>query len=118
MTPNAELSGARFLRVRLDAVLDGGAHTIHDAHRNRGPTLDHPDGATLELACTRNEAVTLVLPQAERQHAALTPTEVALVLVRATRCILRRATPEMKSANRPLTPEFSGARSASAGMSC
>jgi len=35
MTHNAELSGARFLRVRLDAVLDGGAHTIHEADRSR-----------------------------------------------------------------------------------
>ena len=39
--------------------------------------------------------------QAERAHVAPAPAEAALVLVRATRCMLRRATPEMKTATPP-----------------
>jgi hypothetical protein len=48
---------------------------------------------TPELAGTRNEAAA-TLPQADRATTAPTPAEAALVLVRATRCMLRRATPE------------------------
>jgi hypothetical protein len=55
--------------------------------------------------------------KAVRVMAAPTPAEVALVLVRAARCMLRRTTPEMKMLHRRPTLEFSGARSASAGMS-
>ena len=39
-----------------------------------------------------------MLPQAVRVTDAPMPAEAALVLVRAMRCMLRRATPEMKSA--------------------
>ena len=51
--------------------------------------LDRRDRLTLDLACARNEAVTQPLPQAESQRVAPTLTEVALVLVRAMRCMLR-----------------------------
>ncbi|MGA0588870.1 hypothetical protein ACO2Q2_17375 [Dyella sp. KRB-257] len=63
--------------------------------------LDHPDRQTLELARARNEAMTRVLPQAERITIVPTPAEAALVLVRAMRCMLRRATPEMTNATPP-----------------
>jgi len=38
------------------------------------------------------------LPQAERATTAPMPAEAALVLVHAMRCMMRRATPEMKIA--------------------
>jgi hypothetical protein len=62
---------------------------------------DHPEGEMLELARTHNEAVPRTLPQAGRSRVAPTSTEAALVLVRATRCMLRHATPEMKTATPP-----------------
>jgi hypothetical protein len=62
---------------------------------------DRPDGETLELARTHSEAVSQTLPQGECSRVAPTPTEVALVLVRATCCMLRHATPEMKTATPP-----------------
>jgi len=40
-------------------------------------------------------------PQAVRATAAPMPAEAALVLVRAMRCMLRRTTPEMKTATPP-----------------
>jgi len=40
-------------------------------------------------------------PQAVRATAAPMPAEAVLVLVRAMRCMLRRTTPEMKSATPP-----------------
>jgi len=40
----------------------------------------------------------MALPQAVRSNIAAMPAEAALVLVRAMRCMLQRATPEMKSA--------------------
>jgi len=42
-----------------------------------------------------------MLPQAVCATAALMPAEASLVLVRAMRCMLRRTTPEMKSATPP-----------------
>jgi len=42
-----------------------------------------------------------MLSQAVCATTALMPAEAALVLVRAMRCMLRRATPEMKSATPP-----------------
>jgi len=86
----------------LTAVLDGGARKITRWWpKPRCTALAHPDCQTLELAPACNEAVTLALPQADCAMIAPTLVEAALVLVRATRCILRRATPEMKSATPP-----------------
>jgi len=51
------------------------------------------------FAATPNEALR-TLPQAARGTAPPTPAEAALVLVFAMRCMLRRATPELKT----LTP--------------
>jgi hypothetical protein len=48
------------------------------------------------LAATLNETPR-TLPQAERATSAPMLAEAALVLVRAVRCMLRRATPEMKN---------------------
>ena len=52
-----------------------------------------------KFAATPNEAPR-TLPQAARAKTAPMPTEVALVLACAMRCMLRRATPELKT----LTP--------------
>src|SRR5690242_1546188 len=63
--------------------------------------LARHDGQVLELARTCNEAMTQPLPQATRATTAPTLAEAALVLVRAMRCMLRRTTPEMKTATPP-----------------
>jgi len=62
--------------------------------------LNVADARSLALA-TPQAGATEVLPQAVRATTAPTPAEAALTLVRATRCMLRRATPEMKTATPP-----------------
>jgi hypothetical protein len=84
--------------------LDATRRCPHDTQwrpKAKRPTLDHHDRQVFEPAYACNEAVTQALPQAERITIAPTPAEAALVLVRATRCMLRRPTPEMKSATPP-----------------
>jgi len=57
--------------------------------------------ATNPMLAARLAEAQTTLPQAGRATAAPMPAEAALMLVRAMRCMLRRTTPEMKTATPP-----------------
>src|SRR6185437_3012766 len=76
-------------------------HARRCAERNdETDALNVADARNLVLATQLAEAPK-VLPQAVRATTAPTLAEAALMLVRAMRCMLRRTTPEMKTATPP-----------------
>ncbi|MGB6030295.1 MAG: hypothetical protein WBG22_11115 [Rhodanobacter sp.] len=86
----------------MTAVLDGGATTATPdvEQSDEAHAVNAPNALNLVPAAMLAGA-TETFPQAARETTATMPVEAALMLVRATCFMLRRTSPEMKTAALP-----------------